>query len=82
MTEMLPGIVRLLMFVLLKNALVLMSVTGRPFVTAGMTTSPPGPVYPVMVIALLLVTNVNCARRTNGRSSMIKTVAMSRGLND
>jgi len=43
---------------------------------------PPGPEYPVMVIAPLLVTNVNCARRTNGTSSETKTVAKTRSVND
>src|SRR5260221_11401227 len=69
MTEMLPGIVRLVIFVELKNALVLISVTGKPLVAAGMTTSPPGPVYPGMVMAPLLVTYVNCAWRTTGKTS-------------
>ena len=32
-----------------------MLVTGRPLVVLGMITTPPDPVYPVMVIAPLLV---------------------------
>jgi len=29
-------------------------VTGKPLMTLGMVTAPPGPVYPVMVMVLLL----------------------------
>ena len=36
-----------------------MLVTGRPLVSLGMMTAPPEPVYPVMVIAPLLVTKRN-----------------------
>ena len=32
-----------------------MLVTGRPLIVLGMVTAPPEPVYPVMVIAPLLV---------------------------
>jgi hypothetical protein len=32
-----------------------MLLTGRPSIVLGMMTSPPGPVYPVMVIAPLVV---------------------------
>ena len=37
-----------------------MAVTGNPLIVSGMVSSPPGPVYPVMVIAPLLVVKVNC----------------------
>jgi len=41
------------------NAESSMLVTGKPLVMAGMVTSPPESVYPVMVIAPLLVVKLN-----------------------
>ena len=38
-----------------KNAQSPMLVTGRPLIVLGTVTTPPGPVYPVMVITPLLV---------------------------
>ena len=64
----LPGIVMLVRVVLELNAEFPMLVTGRPLVVLGMVTSPPGPVYPVMVIAPLLVTKVNWACTAGGRA--------------
>jgi hypothetical protein len=43
-----------------------MAVTGQPLVELGMITAPPGPVYLVMVIAPLLVTNWNWACNAAG----------------
>jgi len=60
------GIVTLVKLVLPKNALSPMLVTGKPFVVLGIMTFPPGPVYPVMVIAPLLVVKVNWAGATAG----------------
>jgi len=37
------------------NALSPMLVTCKPLIVSGMMTSPPGPVYPVMVIVPLVV---------------------------
>jgi len=39
-----------------------MLVTAYPSTESGTTTAPPGPVYPVMVIAPAFVETVNCAR--------------------
>jgi hypothetical protein len=50
------------------NALLAMLVTGRLLVVAGIMTAPPEPVYAVMVIAPLLVVNVNCAGAATGHS--------------
>jgi hypothetical protein len=50
--------------VLLKKAPLLMLVTGYPLVVLGMFNTVGFPVYPVIVIAPLLVVNVNCARTT------------------
>jgi hypothetical protein len=36
-----------------------MLVTGNPVIMLGMLTAPPEPVYPVIVIVLLLVVQVN-----------------------
>lgn len=49
------GIVMLVIVVLLTKALTPMATTGRPPIVAGMITSLLAPVYPVMVIVLLLV---------------------------
>ena len=49
------GIVTLVRLVQSENAESPMLVTGRPSIVLGMVTSPPGPVYPVMVIVPLLV---------------------------
>src|SRR6516165_8437558 len=49
------GIVTLVTFVRSQNAKSPMVVTGRPPIWSGMFTAPPGPVYPVIVIAPLLV---------------------------
>ena len=66
-------IVTLVRLVQLENGepprLVPMLVTGKPLVESGMVTSPPGPVYRVMVIAPLLVVKVNWACTTAGRAS-------------
>src|ERR1035438_5765612 len=43
-----------------------MLVTGKPSMVLGMITSPPGPVYRVMVIVPLLVVKVNWACTTTG----------------
>src|SRR5437867_3619483 len=43
-----------------------MILTGRPLIVLGMVTAPPEPVYPVMVIAPLLVVMVNWAFTTVG----------------
>src|SRR5436190_6337603 len=51
----LSGIVTLVRLVPKKNALLPMLATGRPVMVLGMITSPPAPVYPVMVRAPLLV---------------------------
>jgi len=40
--------------------------TGRSLILSGMVTSPPGPVYPVMVMVPLLVVKVNWACATAG----------------
>ena len=49
------GIVTRVRLVLSRKAEPPMLVTGRPLIMPGMSTAPPGPVYPVMVIVLLLV---------------------------
>ena len=64
----LPGIVTLLTLAL-KNALVPMLVTGNPLVVAGMVTSPPGPEYPVMVTAPLLIVYLSWAWAIGARNS-------------
>src|ERR1039458_1391038 len=46
-----------------------MLVTGRPLIVLGMVTAPPGPVYPVMVIAPLFVVKVNSACTTAGSAN-------------
>src|ERR1035441_8512248 len=58
-----------------------MLVTARPLIVLGIITAPPGPVYPVMVIAPLLVVKVNWACTTAGsvtsdrsRSSLLNDV--------
>ena len=48
------------------NALSPMVVTGRPVIVAGMTTAPPGPWYPVIVIVPLLA-----ERKKSGQYSAI-----------
>jgi hypothetical protein len=48
------GIVTLVRLVQLANAPSPMLVTGGPQIAFGMVTSPPGPVYPVMVIVPLV----------------------------
>jgi len=60
------GIITLVTVSLKKNAESPMLVTGRPLVEMGMVTAPPGPVYPVMVIAPLFVTKMNWACTTTG----------------
>jgi hypothetical protein len=55
------GIVTLVTFVKSPNAKYPMRVTGKPLIVAGITTSPPAPLYRVMVIVLLLVMKVNWA---------------------
>src|SRR5450756_825398 len=75
MFVMLLGIVTLVRPVL-KNALAAMLFTDRLLIVLGMLTTPTifPPVYPVMVIAPLLVTKVNCARTTAGSiSSTLKS---------
>jgi hypothetical protein len=52
------GIVTLFRLMQLKNAPFPMLVTGRPLIEPGMVTSPPGPVYPVILIVPLLVVQV------------------------
>src|SRR6266478_5606670 len=47
------GIVTLVRLVLPRHARLPMLVTGRPLIGSGMLTSPPAPVYPVIVTALL-----------------------------
>src|ERR1035438_3379090 len=69
MLIMLPGIMMLVRFVLPWNALIPTIVTGKPLVELGMVTAPPGPVYRVMVIAPLLVVNMNCACTTAGSTN-------------
>jgi hypothetical protein len=63
------GIVTPVSTVLVLNALFPMLVTGNPFVVAGIITSPPDPVYPVIVIAPLLVTKVYWARTATGEAT-------------
>src|ERR1035437_9707130 len=63
----LVGVVMSVMLLHWEKAKSPMLVTGKPFVHLGITTGPPGPVYPVMVIAPLLVVNVNCACSKAGR---------------
>jgi hypothetical protein len=48
-----------------------MLVTGQPLVVSGIVISPSDPVYPVMVIAPLLVVKVNWACTTAGVASKI-----------
>src|ERR1017187_5728862 len=48
------------------NALFPMLVTGRPLVVLGMSTAPPEPVYPLMVIVPLLVVRMNWPSTTTG----------------
>src|ERR1017187_6884950 len=79
------GIVTLVRLVQLKNASPPMLVTGKPLVVSGMVTAPPGPVYPVMVIAPLLVVQVNWACATAGSansnssgSSLLSQAALNR----
>ena len=45
----LEGIVTLVRLLLLKNARLPIAVTGNPPRVPGIVTTPPGPVYPVMV---------------------------------
>ena len=52
-------IMTLVRLVLYLNELVPMATTGRPPIVAGIVTAPPAPVYPVMVIVLLLVEKSN-----------------------
>jgi len=47
----LEGKVTLARLVQPRNASSPMLVTGRPLITLGIVTAPPGPVYPVMVTA-------------------------------
>ena len=49
------GIVTLVRLVQKQNVIAPMLVTGRPLIVLGMATSPPEPVYPVMVIVPSLV---------------------------
>jgi len=49
------GIVTLVKLGMLKKADLPMLVTGRPLIVSGMVRSPPGPVYPEIVIVPLLV---------------------------
>ena len=53
------GIVMLVIVLLLRKAFAPMATTGRPPIVAGIVTAPPAPVYPVMVIVLLLVEKLN-----------------------
>jgi hypothetical protein len=55
----LSGIVTLVRLMSSMNALSPMAVTGRPVIVSGMTTTPPGPVYPVIVIAPLVTEDLN-----------------------
>ena len=66
MLTMLSGMLTLVRLVLLENEPSPIAVTARPLVVLGITTTPPGPVYPVMVIAPLLVVKVNWAWTTAG----------------
>ena len=59
MLVILFGIVMLVIEVLLTKALTPIATTGRPPIVAGIVTAPPVPVYPVMVIVLLLVEKLN-----------------------
>jgi hypothetical protein len=68
----------------LMNAESAMLVTGRPLVVLGMITAPPEPVYPVMVIAPLLVEKVNWActaagsiNSNNSGSSLLKQISIA-----
>ena len=56
MLTTLSGTVTLLMRELDSKAEMPMLVTVKPSIVLGMVTSPPGPVYPVMVMVPLLVT--------------------------
>jgi len=51
--------------------------TGRPLVMLGMVTAPPGPVYPVMVIAPLLVVKLNWAFTTTGIARSSGDISMA-----
>ena len=55
MLATLSGIVTLVRLPHEANALSPMLVTCKPLIVSGMMTSPPGPVYPVMVIVPLVV---------------------------
>jgi hypothetical protein len=48
-----------------------MPVTGKPIILLGMVTAPPGPLYPVMVIVLLLIVYANWAFTTAGSTQSI-----------
>src|SRR5437867_2395472 len=52
---MLLGMATLVIAAFAKNAWSPILVTGRPLMVSGMVTAPPGPEYPVIVIAPLLV---------------------------
>src|SRR5665213_106964 len=54
-----------------------MLVTGRLLIVLGITTVPLGPLYPVMVIAPLLVVNVNWACPTVGNNNAIVLAAQT-----
>src|SRR3982751_302086 len=59
-----------------QNAPLPIVVTGSPLIVEGIVTSPPGPVYFVMVIAPLLVVKVNwaCACVTSAETKIVMRI--------
>src|ERR1035437_4725073 len=69
MLQTLSGIVTLVTADLLWNAPVPIALTGRPLVSLGMRTPTSEPVYPVIVMAPVLVVKVNWACTTAGSAN-------------